>query len=67
VVDRETRGPDTALAERIVEHARERGLLLLKAGPFKNVVRLLPPLTSTDDEIERGMQILDAAVDASVA
>jgi 4-aminobutyrate aminotransferase/(S)-3-amino-2-methylpropionate transaminase len=66
VVDRATREPDGALAERIVDHARDRGLLLLKAGPFRNVVRLLPPLTATDEEIDRGLQLLEAAVEDSL-
>jgi 4-aminobutyrate aminotransferase/(S)-3-amino-2-methylpropionate transaminase len=65
VSDRATRHPNPVLARRIVDMARERGLLLLKAGPFKNVVRLLPPLTASDDEIERGAAILDAAIHAS--
>jgi 4-aminobutyrate aminotransferase/(S)-3-amino-2-methylpropionate transaminase len=67
VVDRATRQPNRALATRIVDHARDGGLLLLKAGPFKNVVRLLPPLTASDDEIERGAGILDAAIQASLS
>jgi 4-aminobutyrate aminotransferase/(S)-3-amino-2-methylpropionate transaminase len=66
VVDRTTQQPDPTLAERIVQQARERGLLLLKAGPFKNVVRLLPPLTSSDDEVARGLQILESAIRESV-
>jgi len=66
VVDRATQEPDAALADRIVDHARQRGLLLLKAGPFKNVVRLLPPLTSTSDEIDDGLRRLDEAVHDSL-
>jgi 4-aminobutyrate aminotransferase/(S)-3-amino-2-methylpropionate transaminase len=62
VVDRGTQQPDAALADRIVDNARARGLLLLKAGPFKNVVRLLPPLTSTDEEIDDGLRRLEEAV-----
>jgi 4-aminobutyrate aminotransferase/(S)-3-amino-2-methylpropionate transaminase len=67
VVDRESREPDPALASRIVDNAREGGLLLLKAGPFKNVVRLLPPLTATDDELEQGLGILVTAVRSSLS
>lgn len=66
VADRETKRPDAAFAERILVHARTRGLLLLKAGPFKNVVRLLPPLTTGDDEVRQGLEVLRAAVDESV-
>ena len=66
VVDPVTKQPDAALAERIIGHARTWGLLLLKAGPFKNVVRLLPPLTTPDHEVQQGLDILRGAVQASV-
>jgi 4-aminobutyrate aminotransferase/(S)-3-amino-2-methylpropionate transaminase len=44
-------------AQRIVEAARERGLLLLKAGAG-NVIRLLMPLTITDRDLDAGLEIL---------
>lgn len=50
--------PDAAHAQRIVDRAREHGLLLLKAGLHKNVIRLLPPLTTPVDELTRGLSIL---------
>jgi 4-aminobutyrate aminotransferase/(S)-3-amino-2-methylpropionate transaminase len=62
VSDRATRAADAGCADRVVTRAREKGLLLLKAGALRNVVRLLPPLTATDDEIDRGLEILNAAV-----
>jgi len=42
--------------------ARENGLLLLSCGLYGNVIRLLPPLTATDEELERGLDILERAV-----
>ena len=62
VKDRITREPDAELAERVLTRARAGGLLLLKCGPYKNVVRLLPPLTVTSAEITRAMDILTGAV-----
>ncbi len=53
--------PDAALAQRIVDRARDNGLLLLKAGVHKNVIRLLPPLTTPPDELARGLEILAGA------
>jgi 4-aminobutyrate aminotransferase len=44
-------------ADTVVEAARERGLLLLKAGSG-NVIRLLPPLTIADEDLELGLEIL---------
>ena len=48
-------------AKRVTVAARERGLVLLSCGLYGNVIRLLPPLTATDEELERGLDILDAA------
>ncbi len=58
VKDRHTKEPDADLADRIIVRARERGLLLLKCGPYKNVVRFLPPLTATSEEIAQGAERL---------
>lgn len=67
VIDRATREPDPDFAQRVIDNARDRGLLLLKCGPHKNVVRLLPPLTASDAEITSGVAMLEAAVlDAAV-
>jgi 4-aminobutyrate aminotransferase/(S)-3-amino-2-methylpropionate transaminase len=55
------RSPDGALAQRVVDSARERGLLLLKCGPFKNVVRFLPPLVTSASEVERALAILESS------
>jgi 4-aminobutyrate aminotransferase/(S)-3-amino-2-methylpropionate transaminase len=62
VADPATSEPDPELAQRIIDRARERGLLLLKCGPHKNVVRLLPPLTASSDEIASGAARLGSAV-----
>jgi 4-aminobutyrate aminotransferase/(S)-3-amino-2-methylpropionate transaminase len=64
VTNRATKAPDADLAQRLIDRARDRGLLLLKCGPHKNVVRLLPPLTATVEEIARGLEILAAAMTA---
>ncbi len=53
--------PDMASAGRIVDLSRARGLLLLKSGTAKNVIRLLPPLTTPADELARGLDILAGA------
>jgi len=67
VKDRSTKEPDADLAQRVVDASRDRGLLLLKCGPHKNVVRLLPPLTATPEEIVRGLEILEAAIQSAIA
>src|SRR5581483_5363654 len=51
-----------AAAKRTVTRALERGLVLLSCGLDGNVIRLLPPLSATDDELERGLAILEEAL-----
>jgi len=40
------------------------GLLVLTCGPAENVVRVIPPLNVTDDELDRGSAILGRALAA---
>jgi 4-aminobutyrate aminotransferase / (S)-3-amino-2-methylpropionate transaminase / 5-aminovalerate transaminase len=58
----ELAAPSGDEAKRVTTSAREEGLLLLSCGLYGNVIRLLPPLTATDDELERGLSILDRAL-----
>ncbi|HLS25670.1 MAG TPA: diaminobutyrate--2-oxoglutarate transaminase [Beutenbergiaceae bacterium] len=50
------------LADKVTTAAFERGLLAETSGPEGEVVKLLPPLTMTDEEFERGMTILEESV-----
>jgi acetylornithine/N-succinyldiaminopimelate aminotransferase len=47
-------------AAAILDHAAARGLLLLQAGP--DVLRFVPPLTITDEEMAEGLSRLHAAL-----
>lgn len=50
------------LADKICAAAFDRGLMLETAGPEGEVVKLLPPLTTTDGEFEQGLGILRDSV-----
>jgi diaminobutyrate-2-oxoglutarate transaminase len=54
--------PDGAMADDVCRHAFRRGLLVETAGPDGEVVKLMPPLTITDDELDEGLAVLAAAV-----
>ena len=53
---------DGPRAGELVDALRERGLLTCPAGP--DVVRLVPPLVITDEEIDEAVAIFDAALGA---
>jgi 4-aminobutyrate aminotransferase len=56
---------DDAVAHRVQDNCLEAGLLVLTCGPGDNVLRLVPPLTVTDDELTEGLDILTAAIKAT--
>src|SRR4051812_34031483 len=47
---------------RITREARDRGLILLSCGIYGNVIRILVPFSVTDEELERGLDILESCV-----
>jgi len=59
VYDKETKVPHKQLTAKIVKMANDSGLLLLGAGVYSNVIRLLMPLVISDEELEDGLTILE--------
>lgn len=57
-----TNTPNKETKNKITNYANENGLILLSAGTFDNVIRFLPPLVMTDEELEIGLKVLDDAV-----
>jgi 4-aminobutyrate aminotransferase/(S)-3-amino-2-methylpropionate transaminase len=62
----ETREPAKTETEQVLRHCYEHGLILLSAGTYGNVVRLLVPLVVTDEQFNEGLNVLEGAL-ASVA
>ncbi|WP_165998322.1 4-aminobutyrate--2-oxoglutarate transaminase [Bacillus sp. Cs-700] len=54
--------PDKDLTKKILAEAQQKGLLLLGAGVYGNVIRFLMPLVITDDELEEGLFIIEEAM-----
>jgi 4-aminobutyrate aminotransferase len=57
------RGPDKDLAHRIQEQCLARNLLLLTCGTYANVIRWIPPLIVTEQQINDALLILDDALE----
>jgi 4-aminobutyrate aminotransferase/4-aminobutyrate aminotransferase/(S)-3-amino-2-methylpropionate transaminase len=66
VKDRASREPAPEAARAILAAARDRGLLLLSAGTYANVIRLLFPITIEAAALDEGLAILEAAVAAAL-
>jgi 4-aminobutyrate aminotransferase/(S)-3-amino-2-methylpropionate transaminase len=67
VTDRESRRPDKELTGRLLTAALERGVVLLSAGTYGNVVRVLAPLTIEDAVLEEGLNAMESAISAVAA
>jgi 4-aminobutyrate aminotransferase len=62
VSDRATREPDTATSEALLLACADQGLLVLNCGTHHNVIRFLPPIDVTAEEIARGVELFAAAL-----
>lgn len=59
VRDRETKEPAKDEADKLLRLCYDKGLVLLSCGTFGNVIRTLMPLVITDEQLERGLAILE--------
>jgi 4-aminobutyrate aminotransferase/(S)-3-amino-2-methylpropionate transaminase len=66
VRNRETREPADSETKEIAKYCYEHGLIMITAGTFNNVIRILVPLVVTDEQFNEGLDVLEAAL-ASVA
>jgi 4-aminobutyrate aminotransferase/(S)-3-amino-2-methylpropionate transaminase len=64
VTDGDTKKADADRAQQVIERARERGLLVIKCGVHRNIVRFLAPVTISDADLDEAMTILAASLDA---
>jgi 4-aminobutyrate aminotransferase/(S)-3-amino-2-methylpropionate transaminase len=62
VRSRDSREPAPELVQAAIGAARGRGLLLLGCGLYGNVIRLLPPLTISDEDLAHGLELLEASL-----
>jgi 4-aminobutyrate aminotransferase / (S)-3-amino-2-methylpropionate transaminase / 5-aminovalerate transaminase len=62
VKDRTTKEPDSHAASDTLAAAHHRGLVLIKAGMYDNVLRVLVPLCVTDEQLNRGLDIFEDAI-----
>ena len=57
-----TKEPNAVAAKSIVGYCNQHGVIALACGTYGNVIRLLPPLVITDEQLADGLGVLAAAV-----
>ncbi|GAB4252626.1 MAG: 4-aminobutyrate--2-oxoglutarate transaminase [Thermoleophilia bacterium] len=63
VTDRKTKEPAADLTKALVARAVEKGVLMISAGTYGNVIRPLMPLTIDEDTLHRGLSLIREALD----
>jgi 4-aminobutyrate aminotransferase/(S)-3-amino-2-methylpropionate transaminase len=61
VKDRETKKPAAEEASALVKYCIDHGVVILICGTFNNVIRFLPPLVITDQELNKGLSVVEEA------
>jgi 4-aminobutyrate aminotransferase/(S)-3-amino-2-methylpropionate transaminase len=56
------RQPHMDACGKIVKGCAENGLIVLSAGTYKNVLRILSPLVITDEQLNKGLSILETEI-----
>lgn len=59
IEDNNPRKPATELTSALVKSCYDRGLLILKAGTYGNIIRILSPLTISDQHLLKGLDIIE--------
>ena len=59
-----TGAPNAKAVKKLVQHCLHHGVLVLNAGTYDNIVRLLMPLTITDEEFNRALEVIEGGLSA---
>ncbi|MEZ2323016.1 4-aminobutyrate--2-oxoglutarate transaminase [Bacillus tropicus] len=62
VKDKGTKEPASEEVKAIMKETHSKGVITISAGIYSNVLRFLPPLVITDEQLEEGLTILEAAI-----
>jgi 4-aminobutyrate aminotransferase/(S)-3-amino-2-methylpropionate transaminase len=58
--------PNSEICSHIVKGCAEKGLILLSAGTHKNIIRILSPLVITEEELDKGLSILETEIKKAI-
>jgi 4-aminobutyrate aminotransferase/(S)-3-amino-2-methylpropionate transaminase len=67
VKDGDALQPNGELCQAIVMGCGQQGLILISAGTFKNIIRILCPLVITEEQLNKGLDILENEITKSIS
>jgi 4-aminobutyrate aminotransferase/(S)-3-amino-2-methylpropionate transaminase len=57
-----SKDPNLEAQGAIIKYCQQKGVLILSAGTYGNVIRLIPPLVIPEHLLKEGLAILDEAI-----
>lgn len=66
VINKDPRQPNSEICGHIVKGCAENGLIVLSAGTYKNVLRILSPLVITNEQLNKGLSILENEIKKAI-
>lgn len=67
VADRATKEPAKTVTDALARRACERGLILITAGTYGNVIRSLVPLVISDSELDEALDVIESCLVSGLA
>lgn len=64
VEDRDTRVPDAKAFQHVAAHAFDNELIIIECGPDGNILRFIPPLITTMDELDWAIDLVDEGLES---
>jgi len=62
VKDKETKEPYPEIVKKVIAECYQKGFIFISAGIFSNLIRFLPPLVMTEEQVHAGMDALETAI-----
>ncbi|MCU9613622.1 4-aminobutyrate--2-oxoglutarate transaminase [Caldibacillus lycopersici] len=63
VTDKGSKTPNAKFVKQVLERAHKRGLILMNAGLYSNVIRILCPLVISNEQLEEGFSVLKKCIE----
>ena len=63
ITDIESKNPNKEIIGKIAKESLQQGVIFISAGIYGNVLRFLPPLVMTDEQLEYGMDVLEKSLE----
>lgn len=65
ITDSSTKNPNKEKVHEIIQKAHQNGLIIMSAGLYGNIIRLLTPLVVTDEQLSEGLEVLEKVISES--